>query len=347
MLLLSKVLTVKVSPFYIGGDIESVDIKREIREKSKPKARRKRVEMLEQEIGSLSIMILTIIYLIIVPSVVTVWFVYNRYVVTGENLEKVNVEQADRASAPLGTRTVDQESRDGQVLQTSGAYDQTRRDAQVAQLNQSQLSSIASSVEFPRGRENQQQGKRLKQESKAMPSTSRQASIVAKGLAHECLVGMSVWVRRPAMKEAIRVLLKRPPENDRDNSGWSNNPQFARLNNICLPRIMADSELRSKLLAKSTMTQAHETDVVDIPSQIGATNVTLNDRDDIKLPETAEEVCEEEFRATYMPEDRGSDLVINFISTQAKSRDESYTIEDVGMTFDTVESMIKGCFHNY
>ena len=133
--------------------------------------------MLEQYIGSLSFIILTIIYLIIVPSVVTVWFVYNRYVVAGENVERVNVEQADRASTPLGTRTVDQGSRDGQVLQASGAYDQTSRDAQVAQLNQSQLSSIASSVELPRGGENQQQGQRLKQESKAMPSTSKQASI--------------------------------------------------------------------------------------------------------------------------------------------------------------------------
>ena len=45
-----------------------------------------------------------------------------------------------------------------------------------------------------------------------------------------------------------------------------------------------------------------------------------------------------------MPEDRASDMTINFISTQAKSRDESYTIEEVGLTFDTVESMIKGVF---
>ena len=38
--------------------------------------------------------------------------------------------------------------------------------------------------------------------------------IVAKGLAHEYLIGMNVFVRWPVMKEAIRVLLKRPPEND-------------------------------------------------------------------------------------------------------------------------------------
>ena len=40
-----------------------------------------------------------------------------------------------------------------------------------------------------------------------------------------------------------------------------------------------------------------------------------------------------------MTEYRGSDMAINFISTQAKSRVESQTIEDVGMTFDAIESM--------
>ena len=42
--------------------------------------------------------------------------------------------------------------------------------------------------------------------------------ILAKGLAHECLIGM---------KES-------------DNSSLSKNPEIARLNNICLPRIRAD-----------------------------------------------------------------------------------------------------------
>ena len=110
---------------------------------------------------------------------------------------------------------------------------------------------------------------------------------------------------------------------------------------------MTDSELRSKLLAKSTMIQTLGTEVVDVPSQTGATNVILNDRDDVELAETAKEVCEEEFRAKYMPEDRGSDMAINFISKQAKSRDESHTIEDVRRIFDTVESMIKGVLQQY
>ena len=45
-----------------------------------------------------------------------------------------------------------------------------------------------------------------------------------------------------------------------------------------------------------------------------------------------------------MPEDRGSNMAINFISMKAYSRDESHNIEDVGMTFDTVASMNKGVF---
>ena len=91
--------------------------------------------------------------------------------------------------------------------------------------------------------------------------------ILAKGLAHECLIGMNVLVQWPAMKEAIRILLDRPPVNHRDINNWAVNPQFARLNNICLPRIMGDCDLKSKLLAKSTPTQALETEVVGVPSQ--------------------------------------------------------------------------------
>ena len=68
--------------------------------------------------------------------------------------------------------------------------------------------------------------------------------IVAKGLAHVCLIGMNALVRWPAMMEAIRVLLKRQTENERYNNSWSNSPQIARLKNICLPGLMADSELK-------------------------------------------------------------------------------------------------------
>ena len=54
---------------------------------------------------------------------------------------------------------------------------------------------------------------------------------------------------------------------------------------------MADSEFRSKLLAKSTMIQAPKIEVVDVPSQTCATNVTLNGSDDVELAEAAEYVC--------------------------------------------------------
>ena len=86
---------------------------------------------------------------------------------------------------------------------------------------------------------------------------------------------------------------------------------------------MADSELKSKLLSKSTMIQAPETEVVDVQSQKGASNLTLHDSDDREVVETAEEIFEEEFRAKYMPEDRGSEMAINFISSEDKSRDEA------------------------
>ena len=100
------------------------------------------------------------------------------------------------------------------------------------------------------------------------------AVIVAKGLAHECLVDMNVLVRWPAMKEAIRVLLQRPPEYERDRNDWSNSPQFARFNNICLPRIMADDELRSKLLAKYILFPTPGIEVLEVSSATSATNLT-------------------------------------------------------------------------
>ena len=42
--------------------------------------------------------------------------------------------------------------------------------------------------------------------------------IVEKGLANECLIGMNVLVRWPAMMEANRLLLKRQPKDERDYS---------------------------------------------------------------------------------------------------------------------------------
>ena len=76
----------------------------------------------------------------------------------GENVT-VNVEKTagrDRTSAPCSTKTDDQVSRDGQD-------DRASRVGQDAKANRIQLISIASSVELPRGVENQPEAPRVKQ----------------------------------------------------------------------------------------------------------------------------------------------------------------------------------------
>ena len=88
--------------------------------------------------------------------------------------------------------------------------------------------------------------------------------IVAKGLAHECLVSLNVLVKWPAIKEAIRVLLKRRPEDESNNNSLSRNPKIARLHNICLPRIMADNELKNKLLSTPTRSKVTDTDCASV-----------------------------------------------------------------------------------
>ena len=59
---------------------------------------------------------------------------------------------------------------------------------------------------------------------------------------------MNVLVRWPEMKEAISVLLKRRLEGESDNNSLIMHPKITRLYNICLPRIMADNELKGKFL---------------------------------------------------------------------------------------------------
>ena len=51
---------------------------------------------------------------------------------------------------------------------------------------------------------------------------------------------------------------------------------------------MADSELKSKLLAKSTMIKAPEIEVIEVQLQTDETNLMLNSRDDVELVEQAE-----------------------------------------------------------
>ena len=71
--------------------------------------------------------------------------------------------------------------------------------------------------------------------------------IVAKGLAHECLIGMNVLVRWPAMIEAIRVLLKSQPKDESKDRSLSKN---LMINIICLPMFIADFDLKNKILSQ-------------------------------------------------------------------------------------------------
>ena len=59
-----------------------------------------------------------------------------------------------------------------------------------------------------------------------------------------------------AMKEAIRILWKRRPEDDREGHELYKYPKTARLNNLCLSRIRADSVFKNKILSKRPLVNA-------------------------------------------------------------------------------------------
>ena len=154
--------------------------------------------------------------------------------------------------------------------------------------------------------------------------------IVAKGLAHECLIGMNVLIRWPAMKEVIRLLLKRQPEDERDNSSWAKNRQITRLNHICLPCIMADIELKSKLLSRPTTTKVTETEATTVESDQNETSLEFVVPESEESEEKAKDQDQEEFRAKYMPENREAEMAINFISTREDSREIALEVEEIG-----------------
>ena len=111
--------------------------------------------MLDLELENLSVILITIFYFIGVPPAVASWFIFCWFTATGETVASVEMEQTasrGHTSAPTSVRANDQVSRDGQD----------------AQVNQSQRISIASSVEVPRGGENQQQVPRVKQENRVL-----------------------------------------------------------------------------------------------------------------------------------------------------------------------------------
>ena len=140
--------------------------------------------------------------------------------------------------------------------------------------------------------------------------------IVAMGLAHECLIGMNVLVRWPTMKEAIRVLTQNGQHARREVEGLSHDPKIARLHNICLPRIFADDGFKHRHLLK----KSHEND----KSEATTNKVDDVEERDVPGPTTtgsgeeienfADVVGEDEFRASYLPENRGAEMAINFIS---------------------------------
>ena len=131
------------------------------------------MQMLDLELGNLSVILKTIFYFIVVPSVVAGWFIWRRFTATADTVARVDVEQTARrtnrrTSAPSSVIANDQVSRDWQD-------DQVSQDGQDALANQ--RISIASSVEVLRGGENQQQAPRVKQENRVLPGTSRQVNL--------------------------------------------------------------------------------------------------------------------------------------------------------------------------
>ena len=93
--------------------------------------------MMEWDLVSFSMFLITVFYLVLVPSAVVGWFICRRFVATGETEARIETEpnaRRSRTSSPLSMIVGDQVSRDG-------------RDAQA---NQRQMRSIANSVEVPR-----------------------------------------------------------------------------------------------------------------------------------------------------------------------------------------------------
>ena len=106
--------------------------------------------------------------------------------------------------------------------------------------------------------------------------------------------------------------------------GLSHDPKIARLHNICLPRIFADDGFKHRHLLK----KSHEND---------KSEATINKVDDVEerdesgptttcgveeIENFADVVGEDEFRASYLPENRGAEMAINFISARSNPREE-------------------------
>ena len=135
--------------------------------------------------------------------------------------------------------------------------------------------------------------------------------IVANGLANDFLIGIYILVRWPAMIEAIGVLLKN--ERTSERRVVSDDSMIARLHNICLQRILADEAFRDRHLKGKHHGKTIETgEVVNV---IGVTK-DMADRVEKREEDVVEIIEDDEFRAQYLPEERGADFAINFISNR-------------------------------
>ena len=174
--------------------------------------------------------------------------------------------------------------------------------------------------------------------------------IVAVDLAHDCLIGMNVLVLWPTMRDAIEVLLKARQHNSNDNRKFESDSKATRLNNICLPRILADFNIDSfnskdQLTAIENSTKTNVDSVVDeiaTTEDCPASNVeeTLGDKEEVI--DSAPIIEEQEFKENYLPEKHLQELAVNFIVAEKKEREQN--IEKLDQEFSNVEGMIKGIF---
>ena len=102
--------------------------------------------------------LITLIYFYVVSSVVAGWFIWRRFTATDETEARVEVEQTARKS---------QTSAPSSMRANYHAF----RDRQDAQASQRHRISNVSSLEVPRGVENQKQANRFKQENMMLSVT--------------------------------------------------------------------------------------------------------------------------------------------------------------------------------
>ena len=113
------------------------------------------------------------------------------------------------------------------------------------------------------------------------------------------------------MKEAIGVLLQNEKVSER--RVLSDDRKIARLHNICLPQILADEAFRNRHLHGKRARKTLE--IFEFNNMDEARNEVAREVE-TREGNVVETIEEDEFRARYLPEERGAELAINFISTK-------------------------------